>query len=99
MVQDLCRLAQFDTEQGEGTIVYIPALTNPREFQTVVDVDGGKHLWINQGVDTHILEKFLVLRTQIFKIVNTGNGLLRTKAVGNHTSCEIGSLVRGDTHE
>ena len=79
--------------------MYIPTLTNPREFQTIVDVDGSKYFWIDQGVDAHLLEELLILRTQIFVVVNTGNGLLGTQTVGNHTGCEIGGLLRGDSHK
>ena len=46
LVEDFASLAQLDAQQHQCTVVHIPALANPRQFQTVDDVGGSQNLRI-----------------------------------------------------
>ena len=79
--------------------MHVPTLAYPRQFQTVGDVDGCQHLWINQGVDTEFLEKDLVLGREIFIVVNTGYCLLRAKSMGQDACIQVSTLLRRNAYE
>ena len=99
LIQDLCRLPQFDAKQDEGTVVHIPPLAHPGEFQTVSDINGCQHFRINKGIHAEVLEEELMFRREVFVIVNAGYGLLRTEGMGQDTGIQVNALLRCHTNK
>ena len=99
LVQNLRRLTEFDTQEDEGTTMYIPPLTNPRQLQAVGDICSHQHLGIDKRVEAQVLKERLQLRRQVFVVVDTGHCLLRTKGMGQDTGIDVDALFGRHANE
>ena len=77
----------------------IPALAHPRHFQSVGDIDGCQHLWIDERVDAHILEERMQVRGQILHIIYTRHRLLGAQGMSYHAGIHVTALVRSHAHK
>ena len=99
LVENLAGLAKLDAQQNQCASVDIPALTYPRHFQSVGDVDSCQHLWVNERVDAHLLKHFQLMGSQIFNVVDTSHRLLSTQCVGYHASRHVATFFIHNTHK
>ena len=99
LVEDFASLTQLDAEHHEGAVVHIPALAHPTHLESIVDIYGSKHLWIDELADTEFLEEFLCLRFHVFRIIHTCHGALGTEILGKDAGGDVGTLHRGDRDE
>ena len=74
-------------------------VTHPVRAETGLDLIRGQHLRIDEVVQTHVLEEFLVLRKQVLVVVDTGQGTFGTQTVGYQTGCHVLRLMRSDGDE
>ena len=65
-VENGARLAQLDAKHDECSTVNVPTLAHPRHLESVVDINGCKHLRIDDRTYAQSGEKLLQLGFYIF---------------------------------
>ena len=77
----------------------VPALAYPRHLQTVDDVFCSQYLGINDIVDSHFVEQFLVLLFDVCRAVHTCHRFFRPQLMRHDAGGYVDRLVRCDGDE
>ena len=75
-------LADLDHAEVELPVAEREVIPHPVLLERLAYLLGSQHLWIDEVVQTHVLEEALVLRQQILVVVDTRKGLLGSQLVG-----------------
>ena len=98
-IENVGRVAELDAHHDEGSVVYLPVLAHPGVLQPLQNLPCCQDFGVDERVDTHAAEDFLILGLHVFSIVDTGHGLLGSECMGQHTAGDVARLVRRDGDE
>ena len=99
LVENLAVVAQLDGEHHKRAAMYVPALSDPRHLQTVVDLLGSQYLRIDELVNPQFLIELPNVVFYIFSVVDLRHRLFSFQGMGDDATVDVLALVGCDGDE